>query len=150
MENAEKRIDQFIDENLLDWSEQVILDPTRRLAREVGLSQNAQNTITIEKVDFLKAQLMWDYEGADGEPLHEFLENGTDPHIIEAKGKINGGSDYLQWKDFGGQFIYRKKVDHPGTDGYKILARGWEQNMEQLQRRIIEETNNWLEVNKLG
>lgn len=150
--NSKKRINDFIDRNIVDWSEQVILEPTRRLAAEVGLSQSAQNAITIQKTGFMNVQLMWEYFSSDNAPLHQYLENGTDPHDIEAKGKDNGGSDFLHWKDILGNsvFIPRGKiVKHPGTDGYQILAKGWEQNRDQLRQRIVEETNNFLEVTKL-
>ena len=88
--NSRKRVNDFIDKNILDWSEQVILEPTKRLAAEVGLSQNAQNGITIQKTGFMSVPLMWDYCSSYNAPLHQFLENGTSPHYIGATGKYHG------------------------------------------------------------
>ncbi len=147
--NSRKRVNDFIDSNIVDWVEQAVLGPTRRLAAEVGLSQNAQNTITIEKVGFMNAQMTWFYLSSEGAPLHRFLEDGTDEHTIKAKGKDNNGANFLMWRDSSGELVFRKKVEHPGTDGYKILARGWENNKDQLRQRVIEETNNFLEVSKI-
>lgn len=67
----------------------------------------------------------------------KYLEFGTPPHIIEAKGKANGGADALAFSGSGGDLgwrdgkrvsinkvngktvitnaVLRKKVHHPGT-----------------------------------
>ena len=149
LQNAEKRIDKFIDDNLVDWVEQEILKPTQKLAIQEGLSDNAANSMKVIKNGYLKAKLIWDYRGPNDEPLSLWLEKGTRSHIIRALGKLFGGSDFLSWIDKAGKRLFRREVKHPGTKGKKIMERGYKQNKNQLKRRVIEETNNFLQVSKL-
>ncbi len=46
------------------------------------------------------------------------LEKGSRPHVIEAKGKDNGGKNALHWK--GADHPVRK-VNHPGTPAYHFM-----------------------------
>ena len=100
----------------------------------------------------MKAEMKWDYRGPDDKPLHLWLEKGFGKggYDIEAKGKEFGGKDYQKFKDGAGKNIFRKKVRHPGFFGYHILTDTWKEMKPQLTRRITEETNNFLEVNKLS
>ena len=155
LENADKRRDDFIDENIVDWTETVLLFPTRRRIIQFGLSQSAADAVTVIKTGYMKAEMQWEYRNAEGKPLHLWLEKGFGKggYDIEAKGKQNGGKDYLKFKDKAGKNIFiprGKKVRHPGFFGYHILGDTWKEKKPQLTRRIIEETNNFLEVNKLG
>lgn len=149
LENAPSRINRFIDENLEDWAREEVLRPTQDSALQVGLSQNALNGMDIVKDGFLKVKMIWVFLGPNDVPLHKFLEQGTSPHEIEALGKLFGGADALHWVDKSGKNIFRKKVRHPGFGGYHLLENGWKNHRENLKRRVIEETNNFLEVNKL-
>ena len=151
LESSEERYIKFIDSNIVDWSEQEILEPAKKRALEFGLSSNAVNGMGIEKVSLMKTILVWEYRGPNGEPLHQFLENGFGKggYDIHAKGKLFGGADHLKWKDKSGKNIFRKKVRHPGFDGYQILQTTWDDKKPFLRRRIITETNNFFQVNKL-
>lgn len=149
LENSEKRIQTFIDENIVDWSIENILQPTQKIALEFGLNQNALNGMEIVKDGFMKAKMIWEYRGPDDVPLHIFLEKGFKPHNIEAIGKLLGGADFLKWKDKTGKNIFRKKVRHPGFEGYHILEKGWTENRDSLKSRIVLEVNNFLQVNRL-
>lgn len=149
LENAERRIDKFIDENLIDWATEEVLRPTQDSALKFGLSQNALNGMNIVNDGFLKVKMTWEFRGPKNVPLHRFLETGFKEHEINAIGKILGGADYLHWVDKAGKNIFRKRVRHPGFEGYHIMRDGWDKNREQLKRRIIEETNSFLQVNRL-
>lgn len=46
----------------------------------------------------------------------EYVEDGTRPHVINARGKENGGADYLRFVQ-DGVVRYAKSVNHPGTPG---------------------------------
>jgi hypothetical protein len=48
----------------------------------------------------------------------EYVEDGTRPHPIHAKGKKNGGADFLRFV-VAGVVYFRKSVNHPGTPGDK-------------------------------
>ena len=152
LENADKRRDDFIDEHIVDWSETILLSAARKKILQVGLSQAAADGITIEKTGYMKAEMTWEYRGKEDKPLHLWLEKGFGKggYDIEAKGKEYGGKDYLKFKDGKGGNIFRKKVRHPGFFGYHIMEDSWKENRGLLQRRIIEESNNFYEVNKLG
>lgn len=151
LEKSDTRILKFIDDNIVDWAEVEILAPTRDDVIKLGLSQNAANAVTIKKTGMIKASMIWDYPGPEGEPLHLWLESGFGKggYDIVAKGKQNGGKDYLKYVDKQGKNVFRKKVRHPGFAGYQVIRKGWDNNKDQLKRRIIEETNNFLQVNKL-
>lgn len=151
LENADVRIEKFIDQNIVDWAEQTIMMPTQDNIIQLGLSQNAANAVSIVKKSFMNAVLRWDFEGPEGEPLWLWLENGFGKggYDIEAKGKINGHADYLKYVDGTGKNVFRKKVRHPGFAGYQVIQKSWDDNKDKLKQRIIEETNNFNEVNRL-
>ena len=151
LESSDKRVEQFIDTNIQDWSEQVLLEPAQVKAIQLGLSSNAANGMSIEKIGFMKAIMVWEYRGEKGQPLHKFLENGFGKggYDINAIGKDFGGADFLSWVDKSGKRIFRKKVRHPGFKGYKIMRTTWEEKKEQLTQRIALEVNNFMEANRL-
>lgn len=151
LENSEKRVNKFIDNNLVDWAEEEVLRPAQKKAFEVGLSQNAANGMKIEKDGFMKVKLIWEYRGQNDEPLHLFLEKGFGKggYNIESRGKLFGGADSLSWIDKTGKRIFRHKVRHPGFEGYHIMENAWKENKPHLKRRVIEEVNNFLEANRL-
>ncbi len=148
--NSNKRIERFIDENIVQWVEDEVLGPTQELAFAEGLSQNAIGHMEVLKDGFMKAKLRWRLIGPKEQPLHLFIERGTKPHIIQALGKLFGGADSLMWRDAGGKPIFRKRVNHPGTEDRRIIERGWDRTKDKLKARAIRETNNFLEVNRLG
>jgi hypothetical protein len=152
LDNSELRVNDFINDHVVEWTEEIVLLPIRNSIIQTGLSQNAANAVRVEKTGYMKAEIVWDYEGPNGEPLYEWLENGFGKggYNIKSKGKLAGGADYLRWKDSNGKPVFRKKVRHPGFAGYGLIKKGWEANKEQLKRRAIEETNNFLEVNRLS
>ncbi len=151
LENAESRRDKFVDQNIVDWAEQMILLPTQKAILQLGLSQNAANAVSIVKTGFMKTKIRWDYLGPEGEPLYLWLENGFGKggYDIEAKGKQHGGKDYMKFKDSSGGNVFRKKVRHPGFFGYQVIRKTWDENKDKLKQRIIEETNNFYKVNQL-
>lgn len=55
--------------------------------------------------------------------LADMLEEGTDSHVIKAKGKLFGGADLLMFPNADGEIIYRKKVNHPGTKAQPHMSR---------------------------
>jgi len=111
LENSEERYIKFIDSNIVDWSEQEILEPAKKRALEFGLSSNAVNGMEIEKVGLMKTVMVWEYRGPEDQPLHLFLEKGFGKggYDINARGKLFGGADHLKWKDKSGKNIFRKK-----------------------------------------
>lgn len=58
----------------------------------------------------------------NGVPYITYLNDGTPPHVIEAK-----NARFLRFKQ-GGKWVYRKMVHHPGTPAFHML----EQTVERL------------------
>jgi len=153
LKSAKDRVDKFIDQNLILWATEEILLPGQQDIIASGLSESAARALTLEKTGFMKFDLVWNYV-VDGKKVHFFLEFGTAPHRIEAKGKLFGGADVLHWKGLSGGFvigrdIFAKSVQHPGTKGKGLIATIRKERGPQLQARIIAETANRMEIDAL-
>ena len=151
MESSIRRVETFIDQNISTWATEEILLPAQvDLANSI--SQRAADALSIEKSGWMKTNLVWDLRGENGEPLHFYLEFGTDPHTIEPKGKDNGGADILAWKGPSGGFVigekvFASRVEHPGSKKHVGLVQGIkDERMPNLRTRIINETNNRMEI----
>jgi len=154
LESSVRRVETFIDQNISTWATEEILLPAQvDLANSINA--RAANALSIEKSGWMKADLVWDLRGENNEPLHFYLEFGTDAHTIEPKGKANGGADVLHWKGPSGGFIiggdsFAMKVNHPGSKKHKGLVQSIkDERMPNLQKRITEETTNFMELEKL-
>jgi hypothetical protein len=142
------RIDKFIDNNIVQWATEEILLPAQTdIANSV--SQRAAEALTIEKTGPMKIDLKWDFRGENGEPIHFFLEYGTRPHQIRAKGKEHGGADALHWTGPSGESRYAKVVQHPGTQGRELIGQIKEERLPNLRQRILDETQNHMEINSI-
>ena len=77
------------------------------------------------------------------------------PHIIRPKGKDSGGADVLHWKGPSGGFIiggdsFAMEVNHPGSKKHIGLIEGIrKERTPDLQKRIVQETNNRMEIEKI-
>lgn len=60
----------------------------------------------------------------------EILEEGSKPHIIKPKNK-----KYLYWR---GAAHPVKKVNHPGTKGFKTIETTLEGNKERIKKTVID------------
>ena len=154
LESAVRRVETFIDQNISTWAtEEVLLPAQTDLANTIN--QRAADALSIEKSGWMKVDLVWNLRGENGEPLHFYLEFGTDPHKIRPKGKDNGGSDVLHWKGPSGGFViggdnFAMEVNHPGSKKHKGLIQGIkDERMPQLQSRIVSETNNRMEIDSI-
>jgi len=142
------RIDKFIDNNIVQWATEEILLPAQTdIANSV--SQRAAEALTIEKTGPMKIDLKWDFRGENGEPIHFFLEYGTRPHEIRAKGKEHGGADALHWTGPSGESRYAKVVQHPGTQGRELIGQIKEERLPNLRQRILDETQNHMELDSI-
>ena len=148
LDNASQRIMKFIDENIVGWTEEEILNPILDTVRSLGLSQRVQDAISVEKTDFMKADVVFDLQ-IDGTDVSDLLEKGFRPHEINAKGKDMDGADWLRWYDESGKIHFAQKVMHPGFLGYHFMEKGYNNNEYNLQRRIERETEEFLEKERL-
>ena len=143
--SIEIRVNNFIDQNIVQWATEEILLPGQiDIANSV--SQRASEALSIEKTGFMKVDLKWDFRSEEGAPIHFFLEYGTRPHEIRAKGKENGGADALHWTGPSGESRYAKVVQHPGTQSRELISQIKEERIPDLRRRIIDETQNYMEL----
>lgn len=149
LQTTKERVDRYIDQNIRTWAmEEVLLPAKVDLANSI--SPKAAEALSLEKTGFMKVDLVWDLRGENNEPIHFYLEFGTDPHIIEPKGKIFGGADALHWKSTAGKNVFAKIVRHPGSKKHVgLVQRIKDERMPALQHKILVETQNWLEVNKI-
>ena len=154
LESSVRRVEVFIDQNISTWATEEILLPAQvDLANSIN--DRAANGLSLEKSGWMKTNLVWDLRGENNEPLHFYLEFGTDPHKIRPKGKENGGADVLHWKGPSGGFIiggdnFAMEVNHPGSTKHKGLIQSIKDEREPaLRRRVIAETINFMELEKL-
>jgi hypothetical protein len=149
LQTTKDRVNTFIDQNIRNWAMETVLLPAQTDIQN-SISERAARALSLEKTGFMKVDLVWDLRGENNEPIHFYLEFGTDPHIIEPKGKIFGGADALHWKSTAGKDIFAKIVRHPGSKKHVgLVQRIKEERMPALKARIVSETNNWLQVNKI-
>ena len=149
LQSSKDRIDKFIDRHLVIWATETILLPAQTDIAS-SISQKAADALSLEKTGFKKIDLVWDLTDDNGAPIHYFLEFGTGPHKIEAKGKIFGGSNLLHWKGPTGKDHFAQVVNHPGSTKHKGLIQTIkEERMPALQERIISETQHKMEFDSL-
>ena len=77
------------------------------------------------------------------------VRDEEEPHWIEAKGRLHGGSNFLTWVGKDGNQMFAKKVFHPGTTGKHLVENAAKQYKPLLKERVITETNNFMKVNRL-
>ena len=143
--SIETRVNKYIDQNIVQWAtEEILLPGQTDIANSV--SQRASEALSLEKTGFMKVDLVWDFRNEEGAPIHFFLEYGTRPHEIRAKGKDNGGVDALHWTGPSGESRYAKVVQHPGTQARELISQIKEERIPDLRRRIVDETQNYMEL----
>jgi len=143
--SIETRVNNYIDQNIIQWAtEEILLPGQTDIANSV--SQRASEALSLEKTGFMKVDLVWDFRNEEGAPIHFFLEFGTRPHEIRAKGKDNGGADALHWTGPSGESRFAKVVQHPGTQARELISQIKEERIPDLRRRIIDETQNYMEL----
>lgn len=145
---AKERTNKYIDRNIFEWAEQEILQPAKDDMLKAGLSQNAADGLRLEKTGFMRVSLIWEYR-KDGKPIHFYIEYDTRPHQILPRGKTSGGSDWLTWIGANGRRRFAKRVYHTGTTGKYLVHNAVKEYSPFLKQRVIEETNNFMQVNQL-
>jgi len=143
--SIETRVNNYIDQNIIQWAtEEILLPGQTDIANSV--SQRASEALSLEKSGFMKVDLVWDFRSEEGAPIHFFLEFGTRPHEIRAKGKEHGGAEALHWTGPSGESRYAKVVQHPGTQARELISQIKEERIPDLRRRIVDETQNYMEL----
>jgi len=154
LESSVRRTETFIDQNISTWATEEILLPAQTNLTN-SISSKAGFALSIEKSGWMKVDLVWDLRGENNEPLHFYLEYGTDPHKIRPKGKNHGGADVLHWKGPSGGFViggdsFAMEVNHPGSKKHKGIVQAIkDERVPNLMKRITSETANFLEVQKV-
>jgi|TARA_R110000824_G_scaffold101894_3_gene241922 hypothetical protein len=149
LQSAKYRINTYIDQNIMNWAMETILLPART-DLENSINNRAAEALRLEKTGFMKVDLVWDLRSEEGAPLHFYLEYGTGPHIIRAKGKEHGGADALHWTGPSGESRFAKVVQHPGSQKHVGLVDGIkEERLPALRERIISETQNRMEIDSI-
>jgi hypothetical protein len=146
--SIETRVIKYIDQNIMQWAtEEILLPGQTDIANSV--SQRASEALSLEKTGLMKVDLVWDFRSEEGAPIHFFLEYGTRPHEIRAKGREHGGADALHWTGPSGESRYAKVVQHPGTQARELISQIKEERVPDLRQRIIDETQKFMEINSI-
>ena len=146
--SIETRVTKYIDQNIMQWAtEEILLPGQTDIANSV--SQRASEALSLEKTGFMKVDLVWDFRSEEGAPVHFFLEYGTRPHEIRAKGREHGGADALHWTGPSGESRFAKVVQHPGTQARELISQIKEERVPDLKRRIVDETQNFMELESI-
>ena len=146
--SIETRVTKYIDQNIMQWAtEEILLPGQTDIANSV--SQRAAEALSLEKSGFMKVDLVWDFRNEEGAPIHFFLEFGTRPHEIRAKGREHGGADALHWTGPSGESRFAKVVQHPGTQARELISQIKEERVPDLRRRIVDETQNYMELESI-
>jgi hypothetical protein len=147
--SIETRVIKYIDQNIMQWAtEEILLPGQTDIANSV--SQRASEALSLEKTGLMKVDLVWDFRSEEGAPIHFFLEYGTRPHEIRAKGKDHGGADALHWTGPSGDSRFAKVVQHPGSQKHVGLVDGIkEERLPALQQRIVSETQNRMDIDSI-
>ncbi len=149
LDNASQRVNQFIDDHIVEWTEEEIADKIRQTITSLGLSQRVRDAVSVEKTDFMSAEVVFDLQDGDID-ISDLLEKGSRPHVIEPKGRDSGGADVLRWFSPSGNPVFRRKVQHPGFEGYHFMEEGVRQNEFNLQRRIEREVDVFMQKERLN
>jgi SLT domain-containing protein len=143
--SIETRVNNYIDQNIIQWgTEEILLPGQTDIANSI--SQRASEALSLEKTGYMKIDLVWDFRSEEGAPIHFFLEYGTRPHEIRAKGREHGGADALHWTGPSGESRFAKVVQHPGTQARELISQIKEERLPDLRRRIIDETQTYMEL----
>jgi|TARA_R110000737_G_scaffold324117_2_gene336987 hypothetical protein len=146
--SIETRVIKYIDQNIMQWAtEEILLPGQTDIANSV--SQRASEALSLEKTGLMKVDLVWDFRSEEGAPIHFFLEYGTRPHEIRAKGREHGGADALHWTGPSGESRFAKVVQHPGTQARELISQIKEERVPDLKRRIVDETQNYMELESI-
>ena len=146
--SIETRVTKYIDQNIMQWAtEEILLPGQTDIANSV--SQRAAEALSLEKSGFMKVDLVWDFRNEEGAPIHFFLEFGTRPHEIRAKGRDHGGADALHWTGPSGESRFAKVVQHPGTQARELISQIKEERAPDLRQRIIDETQRFMETSSI-
>lgn len=148
LQSAKNRIDIFIDQNIMMWATEEILLPAQTDIAN-SISQRAADALKLQKTGFMKVDLVWDFRSKEGAPIHFFLEYGTRPHRIVAKGAFFGGANALHWKSSSGRDVFAKSVNHTGTQPRNIIEQIKDERFPDLRRRVVDESQNYMEINAL-
>jgi hypothetical protein len=149
LQSAKDRVNRFIDQNIMHWAMETVLLPARTNI-EQSINIRAAEALTLQKSGYMKVDLVWNLRSEDGAPLHYYLEFGTGPHQIRAKGREHGGADALHWTGPSGESRFAKVVQHPGSQKHVGLVDGIkEERMPALRERIISETQNRMETDAI-
>lgn len=149
LDNASQRTNRFIDDHIVEWTEEEIAEPIRNNMRSVGLSQRVIEAVYVEKTDFMKAEVVFNLQDGDVD-LSDLLELGSRPHEILPKGKDAGGANTLRWIGEAGDVHFAKRVFHPGFQGYHFMEKGVRENEYELQKRIEREVETYLDRERLN
>jgi hypothetical protein len=152
MESGPTRAKLYIEHIMMDMAIREIVDPLKRIYTELGAAQSFVDTIGVEQGSGLTVNLLIDH------PIAEWLEYGTDPHIIQAKDPENQLLHFQyrktsKWFDShandSGDWVEAFEVEHPGFPGYQILAIMLETLIQNYTYAVITKTNAFLQRSKM-
>ncbi|HSY22318.1 MAG TPA: hypothetical protein VK841_09400 [Polyangiaceae bacterium] len=91
-----------------------------------GLTSRIFAKMTARTGDSAEAEIIAD------KPYAAYVENGTRPHVIEAK-----RAQALRWEDSGGGVHFAKRVNHPGTTPRPFMGPAYIHTEQILERNLL-------------
>jgi hypothetical protein len=140
--SADFRTEQFINQNIIKWTEQTVLDSIYAFAKAAQVPDAYIASLKVVQTGWMKADVILDYF-EDGKPLGLWFEYGTKPHGIQ-------GNPFLAffWEKLK-KFVVFHRINHPGQKGLYIMTRGTQMGKPRLKAKIIAETTKFLEESKI-
>lgn len=138
------RVGRHIDNNIVKWTTDEVLEVVKSRAYSKGLSEFAVSAIKVQKTGFMACAIIWDLLTEDGKPLAVFLEEGTDEHDIEAR-----FAEFLAFIGRDGNTVFRKKVRHPGTSAMNIFKDSKIEAQSRMKILIIKNVNQFLDSTRV-
>ena len=141
MESAPFRAKQFIAQNLAQWVKDTVISEAIRIAKSKSVPDRYIQSIKWEPTGDFSGNVTLDFFGAHGEPLGKWFELGTKDH-----GPVTANT--LAWPDPNSRkYIYAKHVR--GIKAKNIMQEASDSGLPLLEKKIIEETNRFLQESKM-
>jgi hypothetical protein len=123
LDTIEKQIDRAVEHAAIEGAEEA-----RRVGRYQDRTGRLRSGIVAHFVSSSGRSVTW--EILSPAPYSVYVENPTRPHIIRAR-----NARALRF-EAGGQTLFRKQVQHPGTPGFPFMGPGYQQAERTLWREL--------------
>lgn len=145
LQSAPFRLTQYISQNLVTWTKEIILPEIVSAADTIGHGDNYSRHLSVVQTGPLSVDIILDWQIND-KPVGVWFEKGTKAHFIEAV-----FANLLHWIDkLTKQHRFARRVYHPGTKAHHFMERGYHRGARKLMLKITDETNAFLQRSRMA